>query len=531
MTRLSRRGLLTGAAGLGGALAVGGLAGCSTGSAGSPPVGRASVGPGGAAVAEAEAARHHTGRVVAARLTPAPARIDLGGRVVSTWAYDGRLPGPVVRARAGDTLRVRVDNRLPDETSVHWHGIALRNDMDGVPGVTQDPIPAGGSFTYDFTAPDPGTYFFHPHTGLQLDRGLSGMLVVDDPAEPGDYDAEWLVHLDDWVDGTGRTPDDVLAALRSRGGGSGSGGMGGMPGMGGRHHGGMGMGMGTGTGTGGMRGMSGMGMSEFSSPVLGGAGDVRYPLHLVNGRPPSDPDTFRARPGTRVRIRMVNAGSDTAFRVALGGHRMTVTHTDGFPVAPVETDALMVGMGERYDVVVTLADGVFPFVASAEGKPGRGFALVRTGGGTAPRADVVPTELGGRLVLGTDLSPAPGVTLRKRSVDRTHRLLLAGSMAPYRWTINGRTDPDVPPLPVVQGERVRLQLANHSMMFHPMHLHGHTFALAGSGLRKDTVIVRPMQAVEVDLDADNPGQWMVHCHNAYHMAAGMMTTLSYRADA
>lgn len=511
MTGLSRRRLLTGAAALGGLAAVGGLGGCSS----SPTAGARLVGPGAQAVADAEAARRRTGRVVTARLVAQPRQVDLGGRVVSTWAYGDGLPGPVIRATAGDTLRVTVQNRLPKESSVHWHGIALRNDMDGVPGLTQDPIAAGASYVYEFTAPDAGTHFYHPHTGLQLDRGLSGMLVVDDPADPGDYDDEWLVHLDDWVDGTGRTPDDVLAGLMDAGGSAGDDdGMHGMSGM--DHGGGSGMGMG------------GMGMGEFSSPVLGGAGDVRYPLYLVNGRAPADPATFTSRPGRRVRIRFVNAGSDTAFRVAVGGHRMTVTHSDGFAVQPVETDALMIGMGERYDVLVTLREGAFGLVASAEGKPGRAFAVVRTGRGSTPSSSSSVRELDGRVLLGTDLTPVDEVRLERRAVDRTHRLLLAGSMAPYRWVINGEPHPDSPPLPVVQGERVRVVFANRSMMFHPMHLHGHTFALARTGARKDTVIVRPMEAVEVDLDADNPGQWAAHCHNAYHMEAGMMTTLSYR---
>ena len=115
-----------------------------------------------------------------------------------------------------------------------------------------------------------------------------------------------------------------------------------------------------------------------------------------------------------------------------------------------------------------------------------------------------------------------------KRVDRTHDLVLTGSMAPYRWLINGKTFPDADPLAVREGERVRLRFQNMSMMFHPMHLHGHTFGLLGSGVRKDTVIVRPMETVEADLDADNPGQWAAHCHNLYHAEAGMMTTLAYR---
>ena len=503
MSEITRRAVLRAAAGLTGVVSLGGLASCSR------PTGSV-IGPGSDAVATAEAARRaRGGRLVTARLTPRPVTLDLGGRRVRTWAYGDTALGPLLRATAGDVLRVDVDNRLPAATSVHWHGLALRNDMDGVPGMTQDPIAAGSSLRYEFTAPHPGTYFYHPHSGVQLDRGLYGVLVVDDPNEPGRYDREWVVVLDDWVDGTGRTPDQVLADLQQAGG---AGSMGGMEGMEGMDHG----------------SMMGGSMEGMQSPILGGAGDIAYPHYLVNGRAATDPVTLAATPGQRVRVRFVNAGSDTAFRVAVGGHRMTVTHSDGFPVAPVPTDALLIGMGERFDVTLTLGDGVFPLVASAEGKKGRGFAVIRTASGRAPSADGLAPELSGQTLLGSDLSSSDSVRLDRRSTDRRHELVLGGSMAPYQWTVNGKTFPDTEPLPVVQGERVRLRFVNQTMMFHPMHVHGHTFALARGGTRKDTVIVRPMQALDVDLDADNPGQWAAHCHNIYHAETGMMTTLSYR---
>lgn len=496
MLTISRRTVLLGSAG--GLLTVGGLAACSTSTG-------TAVSSSSQAVEMAERARSVAGqRTVTARLAPRRATLDLGGPVVRSWAYGDSVPGPLLRATAGDRVVVIVDNALPESTSVHWHGVALRNDMDGVPGMTQGPIGTSSQFTYDFTVPDPGTYFYHPHSGVQLDRGLYGVLVVDDPAEPGDYDAEWIVVLDDWVDGTGQTPDGVLAALRKGGaGGMDHGSMGGMP-------------------------MGGMG-GQMQSPLLGGAGGVTYPHFLINGRVPESSVTLSAKPGQRVRIRMVNAASDTAFRVALGGHRLTVTHSDGFPVVPTDADALLIGMGERFDLVVTLGDGTFPLVASAEGKSGQGMAIVRTAGGDVPAAGVTPAELGKQVVLGTQLRAAPEVALRAQEVDRTHDLVLGGSMRDYRWTINGKTFDESDPLEVRQGERVRLRLRNMSMMFHPMHVHGHTFGLRKTGARKDTVIVRPMESVEVDLDAVNPGQWATHCHNIYHAEAGMMTTLSYRA--
>ena len=485
MPELSRRNVLIGALGL-------------SGTAAASAWGITAVAPPSTeSLRRADALRRSAGhRVVTARLTPRPTAVDLGGPVVKTWAYGDSVPGPLLRTRAGDLLRVRVHNQLPTSTSVHWHGISLPNKMDGVPGMTQAPIGKGKSFTYEFTVPDPGTYFFHPHSGLQLDRGLYGTLLVDDPAEPGSYDIEWTVVLDDWVDGTGRTPEQVLKALTD----------------------------GSGHDTHGSTG----GVAEgISSPLLGVGGHIAYPHYLANGRIPAAPVTLAAKPGQRVRLRLVNAGSDTAFRVALGGHRLTVTHSDGFPVVPVTTDALLIGMGERYDVLVTVGDGVFPLVALAEGKEGNALALVRSAAGTPPAASARPAELTRSVTVGTDLTAADTVQLQPKAVDRHHDLRLRGSLSPYQWTINGKTFHDGDPLPITAGQRVRLRFQNHSRMYHPMHVHGHTFALVRGGARKDTVIVPPLENLEVDFDANNPGKWMTHCHNIYHAEAGMMTTLSY----
>src|SRR5699024_12637373 len=155
------------------------------------------------------------------------------------------------------------------------------------------------------------------------------------------------------------------------------------------------------------------------SPILGSAGGVPSPHFLINGRLPVAPYVWRASRGHRGRIRFVNAGADTAFRVALGGHRMTVTHTDGFPVLPEDTDSLLIGMGERFDVVVTLGDGVFPLFAQPEGKDGHAQALVRTAAGDLP-TNSRPVEVDRRPLLGTDLSPSEAVRLSSQSHDRYH---------------------------------------------------------------------------------------------------------------
>lgn len=268
------------------------------------------VDPAGQEVAAAEKKRG-SGPVRKVKLTAAATSLDLGGRTVKSWTYGGDLPGEAVRVTAGDTLALTLANHLPEATSLHWHGIALRNDMDGVPGLTQRAVKPGADFTYRFTVPHAGTYWFHPHSGTQQDRGLYAPLIVEDPKEPLSYDKEWVVVLDDWVDGVdGSTPDAVLKELS----------------------GGMGMDMSMDMGHSG-HDMSNMSMRAGESPssspsssspsssgpsrmlmgaesdLLGGdAGDVAYPYYLVNGRTAKAPSVFRARPGDRVRIRIINAG-------------------------------------------------------------------------------------------------------------------------------------------------------------------------------------------------------------------------------
>ncbi|MEV0390509.1 multicopper oxidase domain-containing protein [Nonomuraea sp. NPDC050643] len=230
-----------------------------------------------------------------------------------------------------------------------------------------------------------------------------------------------------------------------------------------------------------------------------------------------------------MRIRIINAGGDTAFRVALAGHRMTITHTDGFAVQPIDTEALLIGMGERYDVLVTLKDGVFPLVALAEGKKAVARGLIRTSrSASAPKAGLRPHELEGGVLRYAKLRPAEAVRLAPKNPDRTIKLELTGSMMTYDWGINGKKyDPKIISA-IRAGERVRLSFVNRTTMWHPMHLHGHTFALAEAGIRKDTAIVLPNTRLDVDFDADNPGLWMIHCHNVYHGESGMMTLLGYR---
>ena len=245
--------------------------------------------------------------------------------------------------------------------------------------------------------------------------------------------------------------------------------------------------------------------------------------------PGTSPTPTTAKPGQKVRLRVVNASSDTIFKLALQGHRLTVTHTDGFPVTPTQASAVYLAMGERLDATITLGDGVFVLQAAPEGKKGTpARAIVRTGSGNVPAPDTRIAELDGKALLTTQLKPADSARLPDRKPDTTLDLALNGQMKPYAWGLNGKRFGEDTPLALSRGQRVRLRMTNMTMMAHPMHIHGHTWALPGSdGLRKDTVLIRPMETVEADLQADNPGTWMLHCHNIYHAELGMMTTLRY----
>jgi len=261
-----------------------------------------SIGPGDEAVLASERARRGSNAAVReVSLTAAPASIDLGDRTVETWAFNGTVPGPEIRVEKGDVLRALVQNDLPEPMTIHWHGIALRNDMDGVPDLTQESIEPGASFTYEFTVPDAGTFFYHPHTGTQLDRGLYAPLIIEDPDEGSDYDTEAVIVLDDWLDGVdGRDPDKELARLREQG----------MAGMdmggqsGGMDHGGMSMS--------GSAPMSAP--SDPAMPLGTDTGDVQYPYYLINGRLGTDPVVLQGRPGQRMRLRIINASAMTIFR-------------------------------------------------------------------------------------------------------------------------------------------------------------------------------------------------------------------------
>ncbi|WP_101298401.1 multicopper oxidase family protein [Halegenticoccus soli] len=449
---------------------------------------------------------------VTAALRAAPGRIQPSADTsATTWLYDGEFPGPELRVREGDVFEVELTNELSEGMTIHWHGIPVSNGMDGVPNVTQQPVTSGNSFSYKFRAEPAGTYFYHSHVGLQLDRGLLAPLVIEEPDPHVAYDREYTVVIDDYLK---RSPQP-LSESGSEGGPSGSQvpqSDGGPGGMGGGGPGGMGGGMGGGPG-----GMGGV-MAARRPPYAG---------LLLNGRLPTDPRTFTVREGERVRFRFINASSATLFRVQAAGHPLRITHADGRPVTPVTVDSFAFGSGERYDAIVAADNpGAWEIRAAAvDGDEPPAKAILTYGGSEPPQSPTPPSADGNQLSYSDlqAISPLDGVD---GSPDRTFDLTLSAGQRSNEWAIDGRAYPDADPFRVQKGEHVRIRMVNHSPVIHPMHLHGHFFQVQDAV--KDTVVVPGhMGEVTFDFVADNPGSWLFHCHNLYHLEAGMARVIRY----
>lgn len=386
-----------------------------------------------------------------------------------SWVYNGQYPGPELRLNEGETLQVDVSNQLPDPTTIHWHGIPLSNRMDGVPEITQDSIQPKHSFQYKFEATPPGTYLYHSHVNLQLDRGLLGPLIIEEESPHVDYDEDVTLFLDDML-----STEPQLDA--------------------------------------------GNGMGERPP----------YEELLINGRSSDDPFAVELMDGQRVRLRFINGSSATTYRVSIGGHQMTVTHADGQPVDPIDVDSFRISMGERYDVIVE-ADNPGTWAIQAVALENEGEAAQAVLQYAEAEESTMPDQpqFEGSTLTYEDLHSRAPLEV-SGTPDQTFDLTLSGGMMmqPDTWTIDGQAYPDADPLTVREGDHVRVRMTNHSMMIHPMHLHGHFFQVGD--VVKDTVIVPPqMGEVTFEFIADNPGDWFFHCHNLYHLHSGMARVFEY----
>jgi multicopper oxidase len=444
-----------------------------------------------------------------------------GKAAVQAVVVNGQYPAPEIRVREGTTLRVQLENGIENSpTSIHWHGLLLPAAMDGVPVISSAPVAPHRTFVYEYPLLQSGTYWYHSHWGFQEQQGLAGAFVIEAADEPLKVDHDAVVLLGDWLH---RSPEEVYAELRKTSGEQKA------PAPGTQMQ--PGMTMKTPPTEPGTQPPTTMAMNMApGAPAAADLSDIRYDAFLLNGRGTQDPWTLAAAPGERIRLRLINGGSSTYFRIRLDGHPLQVTHADGLAVEPVTVDHLLMGMAEIYDVVVALSgSGSYTLHAVAQDGSGQAIGVLHTPD-VQPKPNLDKPGFDGRALAYADLRATAPTTLPDGPV-RPFTLALQGDMKTYSWLINGQAYPKADPLLIRQGDRVQIEMANQTMMWHPMHLHGHFFrVLQGAGERAPlmhTVNVAPRETVRIEFTADNPGQWFFHCHNLYHLEAGMARVFEY----
>jgi len=434
-------------------------------------------------------------------LRPSSASLLAGpGQKTPVWAYNGTVPGPVLRARKGREISIRVFNRLEQATSVHWHGVRIENAMDGVSNLTQEPIAPGTFFDYRFTPPDAGTFWYHPHnrTWEQLARGLYGALIVEENSEIQTSDRDYAIMVDDW-----RLTQNGLIDEASLGS-----------------------------------------MHDWSHG--GRLGNVL----TLNGR---DYEELAVNPGERVRLRFINSANARIMRFGIRGHSPWLVALDGQPVDPVRVDeqGVEIAPAQRFDLMVDV-----------KGNAGDRIEIIETSGTDNLVAGYLicgdkQKELGYRtnpVRVNTDV-PLPNLDQARKlelvMSGGAMRFLAGGT---YRgeqfngrtlarvhkqfWAFNGTAGMDDKPFfSVKAGETVSLRMVNDTLWPHAIHLHGHHFQVMKRGAigspdlapthgveksaLRDTVLLQRDEVVEIAFAADNPGKWMLHCHMLEHQASGM----------
>ena len=527
-----------------------------------------------------------SGRVI--DLAVGQGAIEVAGRSGHAFAVNGSVPGPLVRLKEGEAVTLRVANHLAQDTSIHWHGLLLPFQFDGVPGVSFPGIKPGETFVYELPAlRQSGTYWWHSHSNLQEQAGHYGPIIID-PAgpDPVQADRDYVLLLSEF---SPLHPHTIMAKLKKgeeyfnrqktswtddyRLSGS------------------------------DRRMWAGMRMMPTDIADVTGS---TY-TYLVNGHAPEDSLEYLFSPGERVRLRIINGSAMSFFNIRIPGVRMSVVQADGKNVRPIEVDEFQIGTAETYDIVVEPTAEAHTIVAEAMDRSGMAVAtLASRAGARAPVPSLrdpvllTMTDMGhggmdhsggdhsnmghapstggmdhGSMKMrdtsslppnvavgpGIDMvsaNPAdrmgdPGLGLDKvghkvltyrdltalepnddpRKPSRHMQIHLTGNMERYMWSFDGRKFNAVADQPIrfAYNERVRVKLVNDTMMAHPIHLHGHFFELVNGADRmhqpqKHTVIVQPGGSATFDLTADEPGDWAFHCHLLYHMHAGMFQVVT-----
>lgn len=508
--------------------------------------------------------------------------VNLTGQARTALTINGSLPGPLLRWREGDTVTLRVKNRLAEPTSIHWHGILLPSTMDGVPGLSFKGIEPGGVFVYQFKVKQHGTYWYHSHSGFQEQQGVYGPLVIDPrEPEPYTYQRDYVVMLSDWTD---EDPVALMKTLKKQS----------------DYY-----NLHKPTVSDFVRDVGKQGWSatvadrrmwaqmKMNPTDLADVSGETY-TYLLNGQPPGLNWTGLFQAGETVRLRFINGSAMTYFDVRIPGLKMTVIAADGQPVQPVDVDELRIAVAETFDVLVEPTAEAYTLFAQSMDRTGfaRG-TLARQAGAMAPVPALDPrvwlsmqdmamggmdhgamadmpgmegmdhsamgampmqahpaSEANNPLVDMQAMNPVPklddpGIGLRNngrrvltyadlrstfedpdgRDPARTIELHLTGHMEKFAWSFNGVKFSDAEPLQLTYGERVRLVLVNDTMMSHPIHLHGLWSDLEDENgqfqVRKHTIDMPPGSRRSYRVTADALGRWAYHCHLLYHMEMGM----------
>ena len=528
------------------------------------------------AVEAAGSLQIHPGKTVRYDLYVDDTLVNFTGKKRRAIAINGSIPAPALVFTEGDTAEIYLHNRLDEETSLHWHGVILPNQADGVPWLTTAPIGPGETHLYKFRVVQNGTYWYHSHSALQEQSGMYGALIF--PKRETDtslrFDHDHTVVLSEWTDDKPmqvqrrlRAANDWFSikknAVQSYGEALRAGHLGTKF------------------------------ENEWKRTRAMDVSDVYYEKFLLNGNPASE--LSAARSGERVRLKVVNAGASSYFWLQFSGGKITVIGNDGNEVSPVEVDRLIIAPSETYDLLVTIPDDMrYEFRATAEDRTG--YSSLWLGSGhempapTLPRLkyfegmkmmnemmrlDGTMTDMGMQMsnqkmdmnaVMYPELAPAEkttagndhdahgmhgahgagtGITtlnydmlrapfrtdLPARNV-RTLHFTLTGNMNRYVWTLDNQTVSESDRILIEKGEALRLVLTNQSMMRHPMHLHGHDFRVLNSGGAyaplKNVIDIMPMETDTIEFAANQDGNWFFHCHILYHMMAGMGRVFTYR---
>jgi CopA family copper-resistance protein len=504
--------------------------------------------------------------------------VNFTGNPRLATTINGSIPGPTLRWKEGEVVTIKIKNRLPTSTSIHWHGMILPYQMDGVPGISFDGIGAGQDFTYTFRVQQAGTYWYHSHSRFQEQTGMYGAIIID-PADGEDIkaDRDYIIQLSDWTD---EDPMDVFAKLKKQSD------------YFNQHKPTLSDFIKEVKGSSFSQAVTGRKMwneMRMSPTDLADVTSMTY-TYLMNGQTPSANWTGLFNKGERVRLRFISSGTQSIFDVRIPGLKMTVVQVDGVNVEPVTVDEFRFGSGETCDVIVTpSSEQAYTIFAQSIGRSGyvRGtltphpeltaavpdvdepqwltmadmmgammhdvtsvdHTMHHAMKSNAPIVRHASTEFGPSVDMRVDTPRTnlddPGVGLRnngrkvltyadlhsihidldEREPSREIELHLTGNMERYTWSLDGLVFSQSSPIHFKHNERLKVTLHNDTMMTHPMHLHGMWSDLLAEDQtflnRQHTLLVQPAQRISFLVTADALGKWAWHCHLMYHMKAGM----------